>query len=118
MSSPALLPVAWLGGRSEDRRRRWLVTQGNDEWSEPADESSEASAYEVPEDVLPVGEVYDWYIRGVELLEGGNAAAAVQLLSHASAAEPASRSVRESLARAQFDAGMYLEATESFAMII
>ena len=118
MDCPALLPVTWLGDRSDDRRRRWLVTQGSDDWSEPADESTDTAAYEVPEDVLPVGEVYDWYVRGVELLEGGNAAAAVQLLSHASAAEPASRSVREGLARAQFDAGMYVEAKESFAMII
>ncbi len=94
------------------------MTQGNDEWSEPADESASHAAFEVPEDVFPVGEVYDWYVRGVELLESGNAAAAVQLLSHASAAEPASRSVRESLARAQFDAGMYAEAKESFAWII
>src|SRR4051794_5951154 len=101
-----------------DRRRRWLVTQGNDDWSQPDEVSTDPAPYEVPADVLPVGEVYDWYVRGVELLEGGNAAAAVQLLSHASDAEPASRSVRESLARAQFDAGMYAEAKESFAMII
>jgi tetratricopeptide (TPR) repeat protein len=94
------------------------VTQGDDEWSESAADAAPQSAYEVPADVLPVGEVYDWYVRGVELLEGGNAAAAVQLLSHASAAEPASRSVREGLARAQFDAGMYAEAKESFAWII
>ncbi len=94
------------------------MTQGNDDWSQPDEISPDPAPYEVPADVLPVGEVYDWYVRGVELLEGGNAAAAVQLLSHASAAEPASRSVRESLARAQFDAGMYAEAKESFAMII
>lgn len=73
---------------------------------------------EPPPDVLPSGEVYDWYMRGVELLEGGNPAAAVQLLSHASNAEPESRSVREALARAQFDAGMYAEAHGSFAAII
>ena len=94
------------------------MTQRDDEWLESADHAGPQSAYEVPADVLPVGEVYDWYVRGVELLEGGNAAAAVQLLSHASAAEPASRSVRESLARAQFDAGMYAEAKKSFALII
>lgn len=94
------------------------MTQRDDEWLESAGEAAPQPAYEVPADVLPVGEVYDWYVRGVELLEGGNAAAAVQLLSHASAAEPASRSVREGLARAQFDAGMYAEAKESFAMII
>ena len=42
----------------------------------------------------------------------------IQLLSHASAAEPASRSVREGLARAQFDAGMYEEALANFEWII
>jgi tetratricopeptide (TPR) repeat protein len=94
------------------------VTQGDDDWSDPSEGAPPEADYEVPEDVQPVGEVYDWYVRGVELLEGGNPAAAVQLLSHASAAEPASRSVREGLARAQFDAGMYAEAKESFAMII
>lgn len=72
---------------------------------------------EPPPDVLPSGEVYDWYIRGLDLLEGGNPAAAVQLLSHASKAEPESRSVREALARAQFDTGLYAEAKESFDWI-
>lgn len=77
-----------------------------------------ADAPPPPPDVLPQGEVYDWYTRGLELLDGGNAAAAVQLLSHAAAAEPESRSVREGLARAQFDAGMYAEARASFAFIV
>lgn len=77
-----------------------------------------ADAPPPPPDVLPQGEVYDWYVRGVELLDGGNSAAAVQLLSHAANAEPESRSVREALARAQFDAGMYPEALESFEWII
>lgn len=71
-----------------------------------------------PPDVLPSGEVYDWYVRGIDLLDGGNPAAAVTLLTHAAQAEPASRSVREGLARAQFDAGMYAEAAESFEWII
>lgn len=71
-----------------------------------------------PPDVLPQGEVYDWYIRGMDLLDGGNAAAAVTLLTHAAQAEPESRSIREALARAQFDAGMYSEAVESFEFII
>jgi len=69
-------------------------------------------------DVLPEGEVYDWFMRGVSLLEGGNASAAVVLLTHAAQAEPKSRSVREALARAQFDSGMYDDATESFAWIV
>lgn len=66
----------------------------------------------------PKGEVYDWYVRGVALLKGGDAAAAVQLLNHAAEAEPHSRSVREALARAQFDAGDYLGARRSFAAIL
>src|SRR5947208_1439842 len=55
-----------------------------------------------PPDVLPKGEVYDWYTRGVSLLEGGDSAAAVVLLTHVAEAEPMSRSVREALARSQF----------------
>jgi tetratricopeptide (TPR) repeat protein len=66
----------------------------------------------------PEGEVYDWYTRGLELLESGNPAAASQLLSRAAAAEPASGSIREALARAQFDAEMYPEALDSFRTIV
>jgi tetratricopeptide (TPR) repeat protein len=66
----------------------------------------------------PAGSVYDWYTRGVELHGHGNANAAVQLLAHACAAEPASRSAREALARAQFDAGQYHAALETFAWIV
>jgi tetratricopeptide (TPR) repeat protein len=66
----------------------------------------------------PAGEVYDWYTRGVALHGHGDANAAVQLLAHAVAAEPASRSVREALARAQFDARQYAAALETFAWIV
>src|SRR5580692_9743513 len=44
--------------------------------------------------------------------------AVAQVLQRASAAEPASRSVREALARAQFDAGRYAEAADNFRMIV
>jgi tetratricopeptide (TPR) repeat protein len=71
-----------------------------------------------PPDVQPSGDVYEWYIRGVELLEGGSPAAAVNLISRAAEAEPDSRSVREALARAQFDAGQYEEAVGSFGWIV
>lgn len=71
-----------------------------------------------PPDVVPQGEVYDWYIRGVDLLSDGNPSAAVILLGHAAESEPESRSVREALARAQFDAGLYDEAVTSFEWII
>lgn len=66
----------------------------------------------------PQGEVYDWYVRGVELLRGGDAAAAAALLRHAAEAEPASRSVAEALARAQFGAGDYAGAHRTFAAIV
>jgi tetratricopeptide (TPR) repeat protein len=62
--------------------------------------------------------VYDWYRRGKALLDGGNANAAVQVLAHAVAAEPGSRSAREALARAQFDSGQYDDARDSFAWIV
>lgn len=71
-----------------------------------------------PYDGAPAGESYDWYVRGLSLLESGDAAAAVQVLAHAATAEPQSRAAREALARAQFDAGLYAEARESFAWII
>jgi len=67
---------------------------------------------------VPAGEVYDWYRRGLDLLDGGSPAAAMQLLEHAAAAEPSSRSVREALARAQYGAKHYAEAAENFRMIV
>ena len=54
----------------------------------------------------------------MELLGSGSPAAAAQVLHRASIAEPASRSVREALARAQFDAGRYAEAASNFRMIV
>lgn len=71
-----------------------------------------------PPDVVPSGEVYDWYTRGVTLLENGDLHAAVEVLARASAAVPESRSVLEALARAQFDAGMYADAKVSFTRIV
>ncbi len=54
----------------------------------------------------------------MELLGRGSPAAAAQVLQRASTAEPGSRSVREALARAQFDAGRYAEAADNFRMIV
>ena len=71
-----------------------------------------------PPDVTPGGELYDWYVRGLDLLQSGDANAAVQLLAHTSGAEPESRMVREALARAQFDVGMYEEARTNFEWIV
>lgn len=65
----------------------------------------------------PLGDVYDWFRRGEQLLAEGHPAAAEQLLVRAAAAEPASRSIREALARAQFDVGSYRAAMESFQVV-
>jgi len=54
----------------------------------------------------------------MELLSRGSAAAAAQVLQRASTAEPQARSVREALARAQFDAGRYAEAADNFRLIV
>ena len=63
-------------------------------------------------------DVHAWYRRGMDLLGRGSPAAAAQVLQRASAAEPGSRSVREALARAQFDAGRYAEAADNFRVIV
>jgi Flp pilus assembly protein TadD len=74
-----------------------------------------------PGQALPEGsedDVHAWYLRGMDLLGRGSPAAAAQVLQRASTAEPHSRSVREALARAQFDAGSYAEAADNFRMIV
>ena len=69
-------------------------------------------------DSSPGGDVYDWYRRGLDLLKNGSPEAAAQLLVHAAAAHPESPSILEALARAQFDAGRYAEAAETFGGIV
>ena len=66
----------------------------------------------------PEGDPHAWYQRGLELLSRGSPAAAAQILQRAVAAEPGSRSVREALARAQFDARRYTEAAGNFRLIV
>ena len=73
---------------------------------------------DVPDDGSPDGGVYEWYQRGLHLLGNGDPAAAATLLARAAEAEPGSRSVREALARAQYDAGWYREAMDSFTELI
>ena len=63
-------------------------------------------------------DVHTWYTRGLELLGKGSPAAAAQLLQRAANAEPDARSVREALARAQFDTGRYREAADNFRLIV
>ena len=69
-------------------------------------------------DQAPQGDAYTWYQRGLDLLGRGSPAAAAQLLERAAEAEPGARSVLEALARAQFDAGRYGEAADSFRQIV
>jgi predicted Zn-dependent protease len=72
-----------------------------------------------PEEAGPDGsDTYALYRRGLDLLGRGSAAAAAQLLERAAAAEPRSPSVREALARAQFDARRYADAAGSFRQIV
>lgn len=66
----------------------------------------------------PETEVYDWYTRGLALLQAGSAAAAEQVLNRAAQAAPESRSILEALGRAQFQARRYHAACESFKRIV
>lgn len=80
------------------------------------DESGERRAGDAEplDDSALSGEAYDWYQRGIQLLDSGNPAAASQLLVRAADRVPRSRSVLEALARAQFDAEQYREAADAF----
>lgn len=62
--------------------------------------------------------VYDWFVRGRQLLADGSPAAACVVLERAHAHEPRSRSVLELLARAQFDAGRHPDAARSFGRLV
>ena len=87
--------------------------------SEGSSESGDSRPEEnLPGQALPEGDVHAWYRRGMDLLGRGSPAAAAQVLQRVSTAEPGSRSVREALARAQFDAGWYTAAAENFRMIV
>jgi Flp pilus assembly protein TadD len=78
-------------------------------------DSTEATS---AEDGSPEGGVYEWYQRGLQLLAEGHPAAAATLLVRAAEAEPGSRSIREALGRAQYDAGRYADAIDSFTALI
>ncbi|RJK93107.1 tetratricopeptide repeat protein [Vallicoccus soli] len=66
----------------------------------------------------PAGDLYDWFRRGTELLERGDAGAAAELLTRAGAAEPGSASIQEALARALYDAGRYADAADGFRRLV
>ena len=71
-----------------------------------------------PDPDSPEGDPLAWYQRGLDLLSRGSPAAAAQILERAATVEPTSRSVREALARAQFDARRYVEAADNFRLIV
>jgi Flp pilus assembly protein TadD len=71
-----------------------------------------------PETGRDPADVHAWYTTGLELLGKGSPAAAAQVLQRAADAEPSSRSVREALARAQFDTGQYAAAADNFRVIV
>jgi Flp pilus assembly protein TadD len=70
----------------------------------------------VPEDSSPEDGVHQ-YQRGGRMVGEGTPAAAATLLARAAAAEPESRSILATLARAQYDAGRYTEAVASFTRL-
>jgi tetratricopeptide (TPR) repeat protein len=66
----------------------------------------------------PEGDLYDWYRRGLALLEAGDAAAAAQVLVHAVSADSESASLREALGRARLGAKQYELAREDFEYLV
>jgi tetratricopeptide (TPR) repeat protein len=84
-----------------------MTEQRDEDWSDEPEEGG-----------LPSGEVYDWYQRGVQLLDEGDPATASQVLTRAAARVPHSRSVLEALARAQFDSEQYDQAVISFQRLV
>lgn len=85
---------------------------------EPEQTESAWSAGPASLDGVPAGELYDWYRRGMALLESGDAAAAAQLLARARAGAPDSASIGEAHARALFDAGHYDAAASAFGELV
>jgi tetratricopeptide (TPR) repeat protein len=59
--------------------------------------------------------VYEWYQRGLTLLEAGDVHAAATVLARAAEAEPEKGSIREALARAYFRASRFNAALDEFA---
>ena len=62
--------------------------------------------------------VYEWYQRGLSLIEAGDFHAAATLLERAAAAEPGKTSIHEALARAYFRSGRFSDALDQFNVVI
>ena len=61
---------------------------------------------------------YDWYQRGMSLLDAGDVHAAATLLERAAAAEPGKSSIHEGLARAYFKSGRFKTALDQFRVVL
>jgi tetratricopeptide (TPR) repeat protein len=61
---------------------------------------------------------YDWYQRGLALLQAGDVHAAATLLERAADVEPGKSSIHEALARAYFRAGRFAAALEQFSVVL
>jgi tetratricopeptide (TPR) repeat protein len=61
---------------------------------------------------------YDWFQRGMALLDGGDFHAAATLLERAAEAEPGKSSIHEGLARAYFRAGRFKSALDQFRIVL
>ena len=72
----------------------------------------------VPKSLAEAYDVLLFDLDGVVYIGGAAIPGAPQALQRAVNAEPASRSVREALARAQFDTGQYQAAAENFRVIV
>lgn len=66
----------------------------------------------------PQGEPYDWYQRGLALLNSGDSAPAAILLARVLDHEPDSVAALEGYARALFDSGRFVEASTAFARFV
>lgn len=67
---------------------------------------------------MPAAPAYDWYQRGMALLEAGDVHAAATLLERAAQAEPRKGSIHEALARAYFKSGRFAAALEQFRVVL
>ncbi len=63
-------------------------------------------------------ETYELYLRGIDLLENGDFAAATVPLGKVAAREPEKSSVREALGRALFRSRRFAEAAEEFEAVV
>ncbi len=67
---------------------------------------------------MPAAPAYDWYQRGLALLEAGDVHAAATLLERAAEAEPGKASIHEALARAYFRSGRFKGALDQFRVVL